>query len=144
MAGIAYVCGVHLLCTVEPDLKYACSILLHKLPNCTLQSHTLEHGYTYSDSSVQELVWLRSVCVVIRFRDLEDMLRCQMACQSMSEAEGLSFTEQEFQDEYQVACKQFEDGQHEYDDARLQEQVKESLKVGLAWMTAALTVCCDC
>lgn len=67
---------------------------------------------------------------VCRRIDLEDMVRCQMACEAISQTEGLVPSPEEFAEEYQAACQQFAENEAEYDDERLQEQVTENLKVG--------------
>lgn len=64
-----------------------------------------------------------------RYAELEDMTRCQMAMESISAAENLTVTEAEFDQEYQSAVTEFGDQKAEYDDAKLREQVTETLKV---------------
>ena len=57
------------------------------------------------------------------------MILRQMAFEHIFAAENLSVSEQEFQQEYQAAKRDFEEEQSEYDDGKLQEQVSETLKV---------------
>lgn len=60
---------------------------------------------------------------------LEQMILRQMAFEHIFAAEKLSVSEEEFQEEYQAAKRDFEEKQSEYDDTKLREQVSETLKV---------------
>lgn len=57
------------------------------------------------------------------------MVKCQMAMESISAAEGLTITEAEFDEEYQSVVAEFGNEKQEFDDAKLREQVTETLKV---------------
>ena len=59
--------------------------------------------------------------------DIEEMVLQQMALETIFVAENLSIPDEEFQLEYDEAKREF--GEHEYDDAKLREQVLENLKV---------------
>lgn len=61
--------------------------------------------------------------------DIEDMILQQLALETIFVAEKLSIPDQEFQDEYEDAKHQFEATGSEFDDAKLREQVAETLKV---------------
>ena len=56
-------------------------------------------------------------------------MKCQMAMETISKAEGLTITEAEFDGEYQSAVAEFGNEKQEFDDAKLREQVTENLKV---------------
>lgn len=61
--------------------------------------------------------------------DIAQMVLQQMAFETIFVAENLSVPDEEFQLEYEEAKREF--GAHEFDDAKLREQVSESLKVPL-------------
>lgn len=63
--------------------------------------------------------------------ELEKMVLRQMAFEHIFAAEKLAFSDEEFQQEYEEAKREFEASESEFDDARLQEQVAENLKVCL-------------
>ena len=56
-------------------------------------------------------------------------MKCQMAMETISKAEGLTITEAEFDEEFQSAVAEFGNEKQEFDDAKLREQVTENLKV---------------
>lgn len=58
--------------------------------------------------------------------DIAQMVLQQMAFETIFVAENLSVPDEEFQLEYEEAKREF--GAHEFDDAKLREQVSESLK----------------
>ncbi|KAL3161045.1 hypothetical protein ABBQ38_009428 [Trebouxia sp. C0009 RCD-2024] len=58
--------------------------------------------------------------------DIEEMVLQEMALETIFVAEKLSIPDEEFQLEYDEAKREF--GEHEYDDAKLREQVLENLK----------------
>lgn len=61
--------------------------------------------------------------------ELEKLVLRQLAFDHIFTAENLAFSDEEFQQEYQEAKREFEERESEFDDARLQEQVAEGLKV---------------
>ena len=61
--------------------------------------------------------------------ELEEMVLQQMAFENIFVAENLSVPDEDFQREYDEVKREFGESQSQYDDARLQEQVLESLKV---------------
>ena len=57
------------------------------------------------------------------------MVKCQMAMATISAAEGLNITDAEFEEEYQSVKAEFGKEEQEFDDAKLREQVTETLQV---------------
>jgi len=63
-----------------------------------------------------------------KYEEMEDMVKCQMAMATISAAEGLNITDAEFEEEYQSVKAEFGKEEQEFDDAKLREQVTETLQ----------------
>lgn len=61
--------------------------------------------------------------------ELKQLVLRSMAFETIFAKENLGYSEEEFQQEYDEAKRDFEESGSEFDDARLREQVAENLKV---------------
>ena len=75
------------------------------------------------------VLFVVSVFAVDRYAEMEDMVKCQLAMSTISAAEGLKISEAEFEAEYQSVVAEFGEKEAEFDDAKLREQVTETLQV---------------
>ena len=64
-----------------------------------------------------------------RYSDLEDMQRSVLAFEAIYEQEGLSVEEGVVEREFKTATEDFQRQEQDYDEERLMEQVRETLKV---------------
>lgn len=64
-----------------------------------------------------------------RYSELEDMQRTVLAFDAIFEQEGLTVSEEAVEEEFRTASEDFQRQEQDYDEERLMEQVRETLKV---------------